>query len=106
VHRPFPQAAERRAEAERRPEGFPAAPRELGAGRLLLQGLGPAGRAGGRLDVQVLQDVVVNLGGDLLLLQHLPDGLVRGVGSDRGVPPRGSSGLGGVCVCAGGDRMR
>lgn len=38
--------------------------------------------AGARLDVQVLQHVVVDLAGDSLLLQHLLDGLVGGVGPD------------------------
>lgn len=50
-------------------------------------------RAGARLDVEVLQDVVVDLGGDLLLLQHHLDGLVCSVGPDWRTPPGGCSWL-------------
>lgn len=64
-------------------------------GRRFLRGLGLACRARGGLDVEVLQDVVVDLGGDLLLLQHLLDGLVGGARPDGLIPPRGSSGLSG-----------
>lgn len=66
---------------------------QLGGRRLRLWGLGLASWAGARLDVEVLQDVVVDLGGDLLLLQHLLDGLVSGAGSDRGTPLHGASWL-------------
>lgn len=51
--------------------------------------------AGAGLDVEVLQDVVVDLGGYPLLLQHLLDGLVCGVGPDRLTLLRGSSWLSG-----------
>ena len=58
---------------------------------LLLWRLDLVSRTGAGLDVEVLQDVVVDLGGDPLLLQHLPDGLVRRVGPDRLTPLPGSS---------------
>lgn len=87
-HPPFSQGAERRAEAQRRSCRRAVASRQPGHRRLLLWGLGFAGRAGAGFDVEVLQDVVVDLGGDLLLLQHLLDGLVGGAGSDRGTPLR------------------
>lgn len=91
-HLPLSQGAQRRAEAERRPCRFVFAPRQLGS-RQLSWGLGLMCWARTRLHVEVLQDVVVDLGGDFLLLQHLLDGLVGGAGSDRLVLPRGSSGL-------------
>lgn len=56
-----------------------------GGGGFSLRGLG---RTGAGLDVEVLQDVVVDFGGDLLLLQHLPDGLVGGAGADGRALPR------------------
>lgn len=75
--------------------GLSVAARQLLNGGFLL-GLSLAGRAGTGLDVEVLQDVVVDLGGDLLLLQHLLDGLVGGVGPDGGPFLRGSLGLRGI----------
>ena len=69
------------------------ASRQLGGGRFLLRGLDRASRAGPGFDVEVLQDVVVDLGRDLLLLQHLLDGLVGGARVDRGPFLRGASGL-------------
>lgn len=54
------------------------------------------GRTGGGFDVEVLQDVVVDFRGDLLLLQHLPDGLVGGVGADGRVLLGGSPSLQGT----------
>ena len=51
------------------------------------------GSTGTGLDVEVSQDVVVDLGGDLLLLQHLLDGFVSGAGSDLSPFPAGLLGL-------------
>lgn len=62
---------------------------DLGGGGILLGGLG---RTGAGRDVEVLQDVVVDFRGDLLPLQHLPDGLVGGVGADRRALPGGLRG--------------
>lgn len=95
MHPPFSQRAERRAEAERSSGGVVVARGPFHDGRLPLRGVGLGARAGAGLDVEVLQDVVVDLGGDLLLLQHLLDGLVGRAGSDWGTLPRGSSPLSG-----------
>lgn len=95
VHPPFTQGAERRAEAERGSSRLAVASGQLRNSRFLLRGLSLVSRTGAGLDVEVLQDVVVDLAGDLLLLQHLLDGLVCGARSDRGALLRGSSGLSG-----------
>ena len=84
---PFSQGAQRRAQAQRG-GGVAAdgvAPGEPPGGRGAAGGRGRVGGAGGRPDVEVLQDVVVDLGRDLLALQHLLDGLVRRARADR--PP-------------------
>lgn len=86
THPPLSQGAQRRAEGEGRRGRAALARGDPGGGGVFLGGLG---RAGAGLDVQVLQDVVVDLGGDLLLLQHLPDGLVGGAGTDGRALPRG-----------------
>lgn len=87
THPPLSQGAQRRAEGEGRRSRSPLARGDLGGGGILLRGLG---RTGAGLDVEVLQDVVVDFRGDLLPLQHLPDGLVGGVGADGRALPRGS----------------
>lgn len=46
--------------------------------------------------LEVLQDIIVDLRGDLLLLQHLSNGLVCSVGPDRRVPLHGSTSLSGI----------
>ena len=65
--------------------GQPLPPR--GATRWLFRGgwLGRAAVAAATLAVKVTQHVVVDLAGDLLLLQHLLDGLARRTGTD-GLP--------------------
>lgn len=85
THPPLSQRAQRRAEGERRRSRPALAGADLGPGGFLLRGLEGTGAG---LDVEVLQDVVVDLGGDLLLLQHLPDGLVGGAGADGRALPR------------------
>lgn len=86
IHPPLSQRAQRRAEGEGRRRRPALARGHLGGGGFFLGG---RGGTGGGLDVQVLQDVVVDFGGDLLLLQHLPDGLVGGAGADgRALPGR------------------
>lgn len=90
THPPLSQGAQRRAEGQGRLRRSALARGDLGGGGILLRGLGRTG-AGGR-DVEVLQDVVVDFRGDLLPLQHLPDGLVGGVGADRRALPRGLRG--------------
>lgn len=87
THPPLSQGAQRRAEGEGHLSRSALARGELGGGGLFLRGLG---RTGAGLDVEVLQDVVVDFRGDPLLLQHLPDGLVGGVGADGRALPRGS----------------
>ncbi len=92
-HPPFSQGAERCAEAEWSSGRFAVTSSQFRGSRFLLRGLSLVSRAGAGLDVEVLQDIVVDLGRDPLLLQHLLDGLVCGAGSDRGALLRGSSGL-------------
>lgn len=83
AHQPFPQGAERRAEVEWRPSRpLVASALPGGGGGRSSGGLGLAGGAGCRLEVEVLKHVVVDLGGDFLLLQHLADGLVGRVCSE------------------------
>lgn len=93
VHPPFPQRAERRAEAERCQRRFVGAHGDFRGSWLPLWVLNLVSWTGAGLDVEVLQDVVVDLGGNPLLLQHLPDGLVCRVGPDRLTPLPGSSRL-------------
>lgn len=94
-HQPFSQSTERRAEAELSLGGSSVASGQLGGWPFLLWGLSLASWAGAGLDVEVLKDVVVDLGGDPLLLQHLLNGLVSRVSSDRGVFPIGAPWLSG-----------
>lgn len=75
--------------------GFSVASGQLSGLPLLLWGLSLASWPGAGLDVEVLKDVVVDLGGDLLLLQHLFNGLVSRVSSDRGMFPVGAPWLSG-----------
>ena len=93
AHPPLSQRAERRAEAERGSSRSAVASGHFPDDRFLLRGLDLVSRTRAGLDVEVFQDVVVDLGGDPLLLQHLLDRLVCGVGPDRGTLLRGSSGL-------------
>lgn len=93
THPPLSQRAQGRAEGEGRLSGSPLARGRLRGSGFFLRGLG---RTGGGFDVEVLQDVVVDFGGDLLLLQHLPDGLVGGVGADGRAILRGHPSLRGT----------
>jgi len=84
VHLPFAQRAERRAEAQWSSSRFAVATRQLSGRWLFLWGLDFVGWAGSRLDVEVFQHIIVDLGGDPLLFQHLFNGLFGIVGSDWG----------------------
>lgn len=92
LHPPLAEQSDLLADADaqrarRRPDAA------AGYSRFPLGGLHLVAWTGARLDVQVLQHVIVDLGGDSLLLQHLLDGLVGSVGSDGWTPLHRTSGL-------------
>lgn len=94
-HLPFTQRAERRAEAEQSWSRFAVACSYFRSSRFLLRGLDLLIWAGAGLDVEVLQDVIVDLRGDLLVIQHLLYGFICGVGTDWCTPLHRSSTLSG-----------
>ena len=97
IHPPLAQAAEWCAQAQRDIVGFAVSSSQpLGSrGGSFRRLCCLAGWTGAWLDIQLLQDIVVDLSGDLLLLQHLLYGLVGCAGMDRS-PLLGGLGLQGT----------